>query len=105
MLNPVLLCSYDRAMQKDRRHRQPWDWRGQMIQLALIALVSAVSASVAYIAAVMAAHLVSGGPPPVPDGWQDTVVQVVLYVVLFGLMIPGFIWSARYVRKNRGRML
>jgi sterol desaturase/sphingolipid hydroxylase (fatty acid hydroxylase superfamily) len=92
-------------MQEQARRRKPWDWRGQLIQLSLITLVGATSGGIAYLAAVIVAYLVSGGPPPVPDGWQNTVVFGVAFAVFFPLLIAGMSWTARYLRKNRGRML
>lgn len=92
-------------MQKHTRRRQPWDWRGQIIQLLLIALVCVISGGIAYLSAVITALLVSGGPPPVPAGWQNAVVLVVALAVLCSLMFVGTVRIGRYLRKNRGRML
>lgn len=92
-------------MQKHTRPRRPWDWRGQIIQLFLIALVSAISGGIAYLAAVITAFLVSGGPPPVPDGWRNTLVLVIAFAVFLSLIFIGMIRVGRYLRKNRGRLL
>lgn len=92
-------------MPKHTWKHQPWDWRGQVIQLLLIALVSVVSGGIAYLVAIIVAFLVTGGPPPVPDGWQNTVVLVVTLAVFSVLMLFGMSRTARYLRKNRGRLL
>lgn len=55
--------------------------------------------------AVVAAFLVSGGPLPVPDGWQKTVVYIATFAVFGGLAVTGMIRVTRYLRKNRGRLL
>ena len=92
-------------MQEHKQSRQPWDWRGQIIQLLLIVLVIAVAGGVSYLVAVVAAFLVSGGPLPVPDGWQKTVVYIATFAVFGGLAVTGMIRVTRYLRKNRGRLL
>lgn len=92
-------------MKNHGRRRQPWDWVGQLIQLALITGVTVVAAVVAYGAAMATAYLLSGGPPPLPAGWRNTVVHMIFYLVFFGLLIPGIIRCARYLRSHRGRLL
>lgn len=92
-------------MKEHKRTQRPWDWRGQIIQLLLTALVIAAASAIAYLAAILAAFLVSGGPLPVPDGWQRTVVYVVAFAVFASLAFAGMIRVTRYLRKNRGRLL
>ena len=92
-------------MQKHAPRRPPWDWRGQIVQLLLIALVCAISGGIASLAGVVTAVLVSGGPPPVPGGWQSAVVLIVTLAVLGCSMLAGAIRIGRYLRKSRGRIL
>lgn len=92
-------------MQKHTQQRQPWDWRGQLIQLGLIILVAAVSGAVAYAAATAVAFLTTGGPLPVSTGWQNMAVKIVGFGVLLSLIFLGFKRVNSYLRRTRGRMI
>ncbi|GEM_PF-6351809 len=92
-------------MTKRRRHRQPWDWRGQLIQIGFIILVVAASGAVSLSAATVVAFLTTGGPLPVVSGWQNIAVKIVAFSVFVSLTFFGVKKADAYLRRTRGRLM